>query len=220
MIAGIALVAGLALLVVDRARETSRNRERARWADLRGWQFEEQDPKLPQQWTAGALGYYGADRAVNVVAGSTFTADGRRPVFVFDIESEGTVPAVIVGVRCRRVLPVLVELWLASVPFQRAEMPELLGPVGQRYAFAGDLVAGGALITQELTDATDALGGDVGVVWIENEWVMASAAPTSGPSRLERLLRDLGEIADILDPYEDFDTEGKHWTEEQANQDG
>src|SRR5699024_9508053 len=117
---------------------------------------------------------YGADRAVNVVAGSTFTADGRRPVFVFDIESEGTVPAVIVGVRCRRVHPVLMELWLASVPFQRADMPELLGPVGQRYAFAGDVGAARALITTELTDATDALGGDVGVVWIENEWVMAS----------------------------------------------
>lgn len=220
MIAGIALVAGLALLVADRARETSRNRERARWADLRGWQFEEQDPKLPQQWAAGAIGYYGADRAVSVVAGSTFTADGRRPVFIFDIESEGTVPAVIVGVRCRRVHPVLVELWLASVPFQRAEMPELLGPVGQRYAFATDVIGGGAMITPELTDATDALGGDVGVVWIENEWVMASAAPTSGPSRLERLLRDLGEIADIVDPYEDYAAEGRHWPQEQTNPGG
>lgn len=210
MIAGAALVAGLALLAVDRSRETTRNRERARWADLRGWQYEEHDPTLPQQWTAGAIGYYGAEGAVNVVAGSTFTADGRRPVFVFDIESEGSAPAVIVGVRCRRVHPVLIEFWLASVPFQRADMPELLGPVGQRYAFANDLSTARSMVTDELSDATDALGGDVGVVWIENEWVMASAAPTSGPSRLERLLRDLGEIADIVDPYDEQTQESKH----------
>lgn len=203
MIAGAALVAGLTLLAVDRARETSRNRERARWAELRGWQYEEHDPTLPEQWAAGAIGYYGADRAVNVVAGSTFTADGRRPVFVFDIESEGSAPAVIVGVRCRRVHPVLIEFWLASVPFQRADMPELLGPVGQRYAFTNDQSTARSMVTEELSDATDALGGDVGVVWIENEWVMASTAPTSGPSRLERLLRDLGEIADIIDPYDE-----------------
>jgi len=202
VIAGVALVAGLVLLVVDRSRETSRNQERVRWAELRGWQYEEEDPALPQQWTAGAIGYYGMNRAVNIVAGSTFTADGRRPVFVFDIESDGSVPAVIVGVRCSRVHPVLIEFWLASVPFQRADMPELLGPVGQRYAFANDLTAARSMLTDELSDATDALGGDVGVVWIENEWVMASVAPTSGPSRLERLLRDLGEIADIVDPYD------------------
>lgn len=216
VIAGVALVAGLALLVADRAKETSRNRERARWAELRGWQFEEADEKLPQQWSAGAIGYYGADAAVNVVAGSAFTADGRRPVFVFDIDAGGMIPAVIVGVRCRRVHPVLLELWLASVPFQRDNMPELLGPAGQRYAFASDLNAAQAMITSELTEAADALGGDVGVVWIENEWVMASAAPTSGPSRLERLLRDLGEIADIVDPYDDTAEDGKHWQQDQA----
>ena len=211
MIAGVALIAGLALLAVDRARETTRNQERVRWAELRGWQYEEQDPTLPQQWSAGAIGYYGADRAVNIVAGSTFTADGRRPVFVFDIESNGSVPAVIAGVRCRRVHPVLVECWLASVPFQRADMPELLGPLGQRYVFANDLTTARAMLTDELSDATDMLGGDVGVVWIENEWVMGSVSPTSGPSRLERLLRDLGEIADIVDPYDEDADESKLW---------
>ncbi|MBK1784735.1 hypothetical protein [Prauserella cavernicola] len=203
VVAAVALVAGLALLTADKARESSRNRERARWAELRGWQYVEEDERLPQQWSGGAIGYFGAESAVNVVAGSTFTSDGRRPVFVFDIEADSLIPAVIVAVRCNRIHPVLLELWLASVPFQRAEMPELLGPVGQRYAFADEVNTARAMITQDLVDAADALGGDVGVAWLESEWVLASVAPNVGPSRLERLLRDLGEIADIVDPFDE-----------------
>lgn len=209
VIAAVALVAGLVLLAADRTREGSRNRERMRWADLRGWRFVEEDERLAKQWSAGAIGYFGARTAVNVVSGSTFTSDGRRPVFVFDIESDGQIPAVVVAVRCNRVHPVLVELWLASVPFQRPDMPELLGPVGQRYAFADDSEGARKVITQALVDAADALGGDVGVAWLENEWVLASAAPQAGPSRLERLLRDLGEIADIVDPFDSDDSAGR-----------
>lgn len=225
VIAAVAAVAGLALLLVDRAKESSRNRERARWAELRGWQYVEEDERLPQQWSGGAIGYFGSEAAVNVVAGSTFTSDGRRPVFVFDIEADGLIPAVVVAVRCNRIHPVLLELWLASVPFQRAEMPELLGPVGQRYAFADDVTAARNLITQELVDAADALGGDVGVAWLENEWVLASVAPNVGPSRLERLLRDLGEIADIVDPFDGeygshHQREPEPTTEERARQQG
>ncbi|MTD57658.1 hypothetical protein [Amycolatopsis pithecellobii] len=216
VIAAVALVAGLVLLAADRTREGSRNRERMRWADLRGWQFVEEDERLAKQWSAGAIGYFGAEAAVNVVAGSTFTSDGRRPVFVFDIEAGGQIPAVVVAVRCNRVHPALVELWLASVPFQRPDMPELLGPVGQRYAFADDAEAARRVITQELVDAADALGGDVGVAWLENEWVLASAAPQAGPSRLERLLRDLGEIADIVDPFDEDAEAGRHWQAPEA----
>ncbi len=210
VIAAVALVAGLGLLAADRAKEGSRNRERMRWAQLRGWQFVEEDERLPQQWSNGAIGYFGADAAVNVVAGSTFTSDGRRPVFIFDIESEGQIPAVVVAVRCNKKHRIPIEMWLSSVPFQRADMPEMLGPIGSRYAFADDADGARAVITQELVDAADQLGGDVGVAWLEAEWVLASVVPTAGPSRLERLLRDLGEIADIVDPFdEDYDA-GRH----------
>ncbi|EFL11874.1 hypothetical protein [Streptomyces sp. AA4] len=212
VIAAVALVAGLGLLFADRAKEGSRNRERQRWAQLRGWQFVEEDERLPRQWSGGAIGYFGADAAVNVVAGSTFTSDGRRPVFIFDIESQGQVPAVVVAVRCNKTHRVPVEMWLSSVPFQRENMPEMLGPIGQRYAFADDSEGARQVITQDLVDAADQLGGDVGVAWLENEWVLASVVPGAGPSRLERLLRDLGEIADIVDPFdEDYDS-NRTWT--------
>jgi len=202
-IAAAALVAGLALLGRDRAQRTARNRERRRWAALRGWQFAESDQVLPTRWQGGAIAYYGTGVAREVVAGSTFTADGRRQVYVFDHETNGKINSVLVAVRCRRPVGALVELWLPSVPFQHAQMPELLGPVGPRYAFVSDLTAARALITPDLVDAAEEIGGDVTVVWLEDDWVIAAIPAHAGPARLERLLRDLGELADVVDPLED-----------------
>jgi hypothetical protein len=207
-VAAIAGVAGFALLATDRAQRTARNRERRRWAALRGWQFEESDHVLPTRWESGAIAYYGTGTARDVVAGTTFTADGRRQVYVLDHETNGKVNSVLVGVRCRRALPVVVELWLPSVPFQRDQMPELMGPVGQRYAFVTDLPAARKLITPDLVDAAEEIGQDVTVVWIEGDWVLAAAPPGSSPARLERLLRDLGELADVVDPF-DADGDGE-----------
>ncbi|ONI72934.1 hypothetical protein ALI144C_43965 [Actinosynnema sp. ALI-1.44] len=202
-VAAVAAVGGAALLARDRAVRTSRNRERRRWAALRGWQFTETDNVLPTQWDGGALAYYGGGIARDVVAGSTFTADGRRRVYVYDLDNGGRVSAVIVAVQCRRKHEVVVELWLPSVPFEQEHMPELLGPVGQRYAFVSDLAKARALITPDLVDAAEEIGPDVMVAWIEDGWVLAAAPVNANPSRLERLLRSLGEVADVVDPFED-----------------
>ncbi|WP_460394100.1 type III secretion system chaperone family protein [Actinophytocola sediminis] len=208
-------VAGAAMLLRDRARLTSRNRERRRWAALRGWQFADADQLLPTQWTGGAIAFHGGGAkdvtARDVVAGSTFTADGRRRVYVFDLDSGGRTTAVIAAVQCRRVLPAVVELWLPSAPFQREHMPELLGPIGQRYAFVSDLTAASGLITPDLVDATEEIGADIAVTWIENGWVLAGVAPHASPSRLERLLRGIGEVADVIDPFDaEVDPVGEH----------
>lgn len=202
VVAVVAGLAGAALLLRDRARLTSRNRERRRWAALRGWQFADTDHVLPTQWTGGAVAFHGGGVARDVVAGSTFTADGRRKVYVFDLETGGRVTAVIAAVQCRREHPAVVELWLPSAPFQRDIMPELLGPVGQRYAFVTDLAAARGLITPDLIDATEEIGADIPVTWIEAGWVLAEASPHASPSRLERLLRGIGEIADVIDPFD------------------
>lgn len=202
VLAAVSGVAGLAVLLRDRAKRTSRNRERQRWAALRGWQFAETDHVLPTQWTCGAIAYHGGGTAKDVVAGSTFTADGRRRVYVFDLDTGGKISAVIAAVQCRRTHPFVVELWLPNVPFQREQMPELLGPVGQRYAFVSDLTIARAMITPDLVDATEDIGADVTVTWIEGGWVLASAPANAGPSRLERLLRAMGEVADVIDPFD------------------
>ena len=176
VVAVVAGVAGAALLLRDRAHLTSRNRERRHWAALRGWQFADTDHLLPTQWEGGAIAFHGGGVARDVVAGSTFTADGRRKVYVFDLETNGRVTAVIAAVQCRRVHPAVVELWLPSAPFQRDTMPELLGPVGQRYAFVSDITAARGLITPDLVDATEEIGADIPVAWIEAGWVLASVA--------------------------------------------
>jgi hypothetical protein len=211
VIAVVAGIAGAALLLRDRARLTSRNRERRRWAALRGWQFAETDHELPNQWQGGAIAFHGGGVARDVVAGSTFTADGRRRVFVFDLDTGGRITAVIAAVQCRRVQDTVLEMWLAGAPFRRAEMPDLLGRIGERYAFVSELAEAQKLITPDLTDAAEEVGADIPVVWVEDGWVLAAAPPQASPSRLERLLRGIGEIADVLDPFDaEIDPVGEH----------
>lgn len=203
VIAAAAAVAGAVLLLRERVARGAPNRERPRWAALRGWKYLPVDDSLLEAWRGGSVAYFGGGTAHDVVAGSTFTADGRRPVYVLDQVHDNTTDCVLVAVRCRRAAPTLLELWLPSVPFQRQQMPELLGPVGERYAFVANIEQGRAMITRELVDVVEELGNDVTVVWLENEWVVAAAPPGVGPARLERLLRDLGELADLVDPFDE-----------------
>ncbi len=200
-IAVLAAVAGGALLAGDHGRRTAHSRERRRWAALRGWRFVDSDPVLPDRWRHGVIAQGGAGEARELVIGKLFTSEGRRPVYVFDHRQNGRISAVVVAVqRCEGSAPVVVELWQPEVPFPRDAGLELLGPVGTRYAFVTELAAARPLITPGLVAACEEVGDDVPVVWLEQEWVLAAAPAASGPPRLERLLRSLGEIADQVDP--------------------
>jgi hypothetical protein len=203
VIAVVAALAGAALLLRERSQHGGSNRERNRWAALRGWQYIESDDQLLEHWAGGAIAYYPDGVARDVVIGSTFTANGRRPVYVADSVHDGNPDFVLTAVRCRRRLDAYLELWLPSVPFQRDQMPDLLGPVGQRYAFVSDVEATRSLITTDLADAAEQIGSDINVVWLEGYWVVAAAPPNASTARLERLLRDLGELADLVDPFDD-----------------
>ena len=203
VVAVVAIGLGIALLIADRARRTSNNKERRRWAGLRGWQFAESDRVLPTRWHRGALAQHNGGTATDVVAGSTFTADGRRQVYVLDLDVNGRTEAVVVGVRCRRTTPVTVELWLPDVPVPQDSGLDLLGPVGSRYAFVVDVAAARRLVTPGMAETADAVGSDVTVVWLEEDWVLASLDPAAAdPSRLEQLLRSLGDVADLVGPFE------------------
>lgn len=200
-IAGLAALAGCALLVSDHGRRTAYGRERRRWAALRGWRFEDADPVLPDRWRHGAIARSGGGgQGRHLVSGRLFTAAGRRQVHVFDHIQGGAVDAVVVAAQ-RRAAPagIVVELWLPSVPFSDDAGLELLGPVGVRYAFADDVAAVRPMLTAELVRACDDLGADVPVAWLEQDWVLAAAPAGSTPARLERLLRALGEVADQLE---------------------
>ncbi len=199
VIAAVAGVAGVSLLLLDRGQRTSHSRERRRWAGLRGWQFADVDPVLPDRWRHGALGRGTTGVARDLVTGSLFTAAGRRLVHVFDHDPGGGSTAVLAAVHRRTPQAVVLELWLPTVEFPADAGLDLLGPAGDRYAFTSDLVKARPLITPELVALADDVGDDVPVMWIEDAWVVAAVAPNTAPSRLERLLRLLGDLADLVD---------------------
>lgn len=198
LIAAVAAVAGGALLFVDHNRRTAHNRERRRWAALRGWQFAATDPVLPDRWRHGALAR-GNGTARNVVTGSLFTAAGRRLIHVFDLEQAGRVQSMLVAVHRRMPQQVVLELWLPTVQFPTDAGLDLLGPVGDRYAFTSDAVRARPFITPELVALADDVGADVPVMWIEDAWVAATVSVGASPPRVEQLLRLLGELADLVD---------------------
>lgn len=212
VIAVVAALAGVVVLAIDRSREGSRHRERQRWAEGHGWQHSADDPRLLDQWTEGALAHFGADGATSVVTGTVSGAAGPRTVYVFDLMAGRQRPATVVAVRCALAFPVLLELWLDSVPFQRPGMPEMLGPAGKRYAFTDDVESARSLLTTDLVDVAGELGGDVSVAWLERDWVLAAVSADAGPSRLDRLVRGVRAIADVVDPVDE--PTGKHaWRE-------
>ncbi|MDQ4092760.1 MAG: hypothetical protein M3143_04945 [Actinomycetota bacterium] len=200
MIAGLTAAAGSVLLVTDHRRRTAHQRERRRWAALRGWQFVLSDPVLADRWRHGVIARGGAGIARDLVFGSLFTPLGRRWVRVFDHEQGGQVCSVVVAVQRRiHVGELVAELWLPDQPLPNDPDLEALGLVGERAAFVTDPARMRPLITPELVFACDAVGGDIPVIWMEQSWVLAAAPATATPTRLERLLRALDEIADLLD---------------------
>jgi len=204
VIAVVATGAGIALLITDRSQRGGSNRERRRWATLRGWQFAEVDRVLPTRWEHGVLAQASGAVATDVVAGSTFTADGRRQVYVLDLEINGRTDSVIAAMRCRGPVPALVEMWVPDVPVPQDSGLDLLGPVGSRYAFVTDLAKARPLVKNpDLVAAVEEIGSDALVVWLENDWVLAALDPGDAePERLENLLRGLGELADVIDPFD------------------
>lgn len=141
--------------------------------------------------------------ATDLVSGSLFTPLGRRSVRVFDHVHGGQVSSVVVALQ-RRVHAgdLVAELWLDQ-PLSQDTALDMLGPVGDRVAFVSDPDGVRRLMTPELALALNALGADVPVAWFEQDWVLAATPFTATPTRLERLLRALDEIADLLDSDDD-----------------
>ena len=198
LIAGLAAVAGSALLAADRGAHTAHQRERRRWAALRGWRFVTSDPVLTQRWRHGVMASAGLAR--DLVTGSLFTPLGRRLVHVFDHVRGGQISHVVVAVQRKvRDTQLVVELWLPEKPVTPDPGLITMGRVGDRIALASDAEQARALVSSEFAFAVNALGGDIPVAWLEQDWVLATAPWAATPTRLERLLRALDEIADLLD---------------------
>ncbi len=200
VIAGLAAAGGGALLAVDGGRHSAHQRERRRWASLRGWRFVLSDPVVADRWRHGVMARGGAGLAKDLVIGSLFTPLGRRAVQIFDHEQGGQVSSVVVAVQRRiHTVGLVAELWMPDQPLPQDPGLSRLGPVGDRVALVNEPDRAGPLTSAEFVLAVKALGGDISVAWIEQDWVLAAAPSSATPSRLERVLRVLDEIADLLD---------------------
>jgi hypothetical protein len=200
VIAGLAAAGGGALLAVDGGRHSAHQRERRRWAALRGWRFVLSDPVLADRWRHGVIARGGAGLAKDLVIGSLFTPLGRRAVQIFDHEQGGQVSSVVVAVQRRvHTADLVAELWMPDQPLLQDPGLSMLGPVGDRVALVNEQDRIGPLTSPEFVRAANALGNDIPVAWLEQDWVLAAAPCSATPTRLERLLRVLDEIADLLD---------------------
>jgi hypothetical protein len=200
VIAGLAAAGGGVLLAVDGERQSAHQRERRRWAALRGWRFVSSDPVLADRWRRGVMARGGAGLAKDLVIGSLFTPLGRRAVQIFDHEQGGQISSVVVAVQRRvHAADLVAELWVPDQPLPQDPDLRTMGSVGDRVALVNQPERAGPLMSPEFVLAANALGGDIPVAWVEQDWVLAAAPCSAMPSRLERLLRVLDEMADLLD---------------------
>ena len=199
VIAVIALLAGAALLFLERRSGAGGVRDRRRWAAARGWDYQDTDPVLPSRWRYGTIHQGGPGVARDLISGDVPTPDGPRQAYVFDHEQAGRRSSVLAAVQLRDPVPAAVELRLPSAPLPDDAGLDLLEPVGERYAFVTDAEAVRPLLTSRLADAADVIGDDVELVWAEDTWVLATAPIGSSPARLQDLLADLAEVAAALE---------------------
>jgi hypothetical protein len=202
VIAVVALVAGAALLVLDRRGGLGGGggvRDRRRWAAARGWEFQDTDPVLPSRWRYGTIHQGGPGVARDLISGDVPTPDGPRQAYVFDHEQAGRRSSVLAAVQLRDPLPAAVELRLPSAPLPDDAGLDLLEPVGERYAFVADADAVRPLLTDRLAKAGDRVGDDVELLWAEESWVLATAPLDADSARIQDLIADLAEVATALE---------------------
>jgi hypothetical protein len=200
VIAVITLLAGLAMLLVERRRTAASSvRDRKRWAAMRGWDYTTVDPVLPSRWRYGTIHMGGPGVARNLISGDVPTPDGPRQAYAFDHEQGGRPTSILAAVQVQSVLPAAVELRLPTAPVPDDAGLELLEPVGERYAFVTNAEAVRPLLTPRLVEASDAVGGDVELLWAEDSWTLATVPLGASPERLQDLLADLAEVATALE---------------------
>ncbi len=207
IIAALATVLGLALLRLN-ARgmdfaamrpNRGQSKDRRRWAAQKEWEYLDNDPVLPSRWRYGTIHQGGPGVARNLVSGTLLTEEGRRLVYVFDHEQAGRLSTAVVAVQRRSSMGGALELRMPSAPLPDDAGLDLLGPVGQRFAFVSDPDLIRPMISPRLVRATDAIDEDVELVWAEDSWVLCTTPLSTPADYLEALIDQLTEVAGALD---------------------
>jgi hypothetical protein len=205
------LAAGAVVLVVDARRRAARRRARQAWAGHHSARYAEADPVLTGQWRYGIFTRGGSGRARELVS---HEHEGSR-LYLFDLERGGGVVSTVLALQRPTTSDTVLELRLgssaASPESAGAESKEtgfaevgreagmdLLGPVGDRYAFTNDLESARRAVDQRLVLVGDATGDDVSVLWAEGSWALASLDVNAGPQRWDEVAAILGRFADLM----------------------
>ena len=203
----LALLAGVALFVVDARRRSLRGRVRREWAGRHSARYTAVDPVLTGQWHHGVFSRGGAGRAVELVSGEP---DGNR-LYLFDLEQADSVACTVVALRRPTISDTTLELRMGSSTAatgseasQKIEQVtseagmDLLGHVGTRYAFTDDLEAARRAVDERLVLLADSAGEDISVLWAEGAWALAAVNATAGPQRWDEIAALLGRFADLV----------------------
>lgn len=203
----LALLAGVALFVVDARRRSLRTRVRREWAGRHSARYAAVDPVLTGQWHHGVFSRGGAGRAVELVSGEP---DGNR-LYLFDLEQAGRVVCTVLARHRPTTSDTTLELRMGSSTAatgaeatQKIEQVtseagmDLLGHVGTRYAFTDDLEAARRAVDERLVLLADAAGEDISVLWAEGAWALAAVNATAGPQRWDEIAALLGRFADLV----------------------
>lgn len=205
------LAAGAGVLVVDARRRAARRRARQAWAGHHSARYAEADPVLTGQWRYGIFTRGGSGRARELVS---HEHEGSR-LYLFDLERGGGVVSTVLALQRPTTSDAVLELRLgssaASPESAGAESKEtgatevgreagmdLLGPVGDRYAFTNDLESARRAVDQRLVLVGDATGDDVSVLWAEGSWALAALDVNAGPQRWDEVAAILGRFADLM----------------------
>lgn len=194
VLAALALVAGVALLVVDTRRRGARTRARSDWAREHGLRFTTVDLVVTAQWSYGVFTHGGSGRALDLATGER---DGSS-LLVLDLEQRGSVVATVVARRRPTTSLTALELRLASTGAPVEAGTDLLGPVGPRYAFTSDLESARRAVDQRMVTLAEQVGDDVPLLWGEGAWVLAALDTSAGPERWDEVAEVLGRFADLL----------------------
>jgi hypothetical protein len=203
----LALLAGVALFVVDARRRSLRGRVRREWAGRHSARYTAVDPVLTGQWHHGVFSRGGAGRAMELVNGEP---DGNR-LYLFDLEQASSVACTVVALRRPTISDTTLELRMGSSTAatgseasQKIEQVtseagmDLLGHVGTRYAFTDDLEAARRAVDERLVLLADSAGEDISVLWAEGAWALAAVNATAGPQRWDEIAALLGRFADLV----------------------
>lgn len=207
------LAAGIAVLLLDARHRSARARIRREWAGKRSARYTAADPVLTGQWRHGVFSRGGAGRALELVSSES---QGTR-LYLFDLEQSGVVASTVLALRRPTTSDTTLELRLGSstastgaeaaqkieaAPLESDAVSEagmdLLGHVGNRFAFTDDLESARRAVDHRLVLLADAAGDDVSVLWAEGSWALAALAPTAGPQRWEEVGAILARFADVV----------------------